>query len=340
MGWLSKLLGKQAAPQESNAAENLSYTILKDAVTFKTEATNWIRSQQNTPLGTLMWFALPCGKNQYYQPCFGVYADPALFAKLDRAQSFNIAIGPTDSPSAFQWKIVVADPDNPGKSLSLVTVPLPIDETSVAKLQFLSEQARVYYLFYASNQASNFVWIEMYPEFSQQLRAFYLSLKKASTGAGSRTSQDQASNMQVGAVQIGQDSIALADGTVIALSDIKEISAPQIVVGQPNNLLTRAIDDELKKGHGIVYILYVTKDGASTKIIPTVDRSAAVTLAERLKNAKASGNRQVSDRIVVGECIKCHRKLRVRAHAVKPEMVLTCKCGQQNRVYTNEGPTK
>ncbi len=339
MGWLNKFFGKEAAPQGSKAANNVSFVILQDAVAFMTEATNWIRAQ-NTPSGTLMWFVLPSEKNQCYQPCFGVLADPALFSKLDRAKSFDMALGPTDSPSTFQWEIVVADPDKPGKSFSLVTVPLRIDETSLAKLQFLSEQVRVHYLFYASKESSNFVWMEMRPEFNEQLHAVYSSLKTKPHEAGDVSDKGLAKNTQVGTLRLGEASIELADGTVIALTDIKEISAPEIVIGQSNHPLTSAINSELKEGHGVVYLLYITKDGASTKIIPTVDRSAAVALVKRIKDAKAAANRQTSDRVIVGECTKCHRKLRVKAHALKTEMVLTCKCGQQNRVHTTDGPTK
>jgi hypothetical protein len=355
MGSLNKFFGKKANSQELKAANNLSFIILRDAVTFKADATNWIRAQ-NTPPGTLMWFVLPCEKNQCYQPCFGVLADPALFGKLDRAKSFDIALGPTASPSTFQWKIIVADPDKPGNSFSLVTVPLLIDETSLAKLQFLSEQVRVHYLFYASLESSNFVYLEMHSEFNDHLRAVYHSLKNKPTEAGGGSDRSLAKNPQtgtlllagpsigflamnpqIGTLLLGDTSIKFADGTIIPLADIKEISAPENIIGHPDHPLVKAIKSELKEGHGYVYLVYITKDGPLTTIIPTVDHSAAVALAERIKDAKAAANKQTSDRVIVGECTRCHRKLRVKAHAVKTEMVLTCKCGQQNRVRVTDG---
>jgi len=41
-------------------------------------------------------------------------------------------------------------------------------------------------------------------------------------------------------------------------------------------------------------------------------------------------------RIVIGECETCHRPLRVKAHAVKSTMRLTCKCGHANIVHVPE----
>ena len=39
-----------------------------------------------------------------------------------------------------------------------------------------------------------------------------------------------------------------------------------------------------------------------------------------------------SNRIVVGECEVCHKPIRVKAHAVRTEMRLTCKCGHVNTI--------
>jgi hypothetical protein len=159
------------------------------------------------------------------------------------------------------------------------------------------------------------------------------SIEANNSGGASDSSIEK--NTQAGTMRLSETSLEYADGIVIPLADIKEVSAPEVFIGHPNHPLTRAIQSELSAGHGVVYLVYVTKDGAATKVIPTVDRSAAVALAQQIKDAKAAANKQTSDRVIVGECEQCHRPLRVKSHAVRAEMVLTCKCGQQNRVHVS-----
>jgi len=176
MGWLSKIVGKVGGTKTSNAvASDLNFVEVQDAVAFKSEATNWIRAQ-NSPPGILIWFVLPYEKNQYSQPCFGVLADPILYEKLERTESFNIAFVPTDSPSSFQWYFGFEDPDNPETTIKLFTDLLVVDESSLEKLRYVAEHMRTHYLFYVSKESSNFLYMEMLPEFNENLYQLYVSL--------------------------------------------------------------------------------------------------------------------------------------------------------------------
>jgi len=179
MGWLDKLFGsKKAHLKDEEPAEDFGFVELKDASKLKEDATNWIRAQSKPP-NTLLWFTLPFRKNQYYQPCFGVLADPVLWGKLDRANSFNIACVPGSSISSFRWGVIFEDPDNIGSLINLVTDPINADQSSLARLQYLAENVVVYYFFYASKVSSNFVWFEMGPEFKDKLYDFYASLRNS-----------------------------------------------------------------------------------------------------------------------------------------------------------------
>lgn len=144
---------------------------------------------------------------------------------------------------------------------------------------------------------------------------------------------DQPKSGQLRAPQLRKTSIELSDGTIIQLSDIKKVSDCDLVLGAPNHPLVRAINAEIEQGHGVIYLLFVSENGPSSVVIPMVDRPAAIALAERIEIAKASLKKQSSTRVIVGECVECHRKLRVKEHAIKPEMILTCKCGKQNMVH-------
>lgn len=147
---------------------------------------------------------------------------------------------------------------------------------------------------------------------------------------------DQPKSGQLSAPKLGKTSIELSDGTIIQLSDIKKVSDCDLVLGAPNHPLVRAIKAEIELGYGVVYLLFVSENGPSSAVIPMENRTAAIAFAERIEIAKSSLKKQFSTRVIVGECLKCHRKLRVRERAVKPEMKLTCKCGEQNMVHVLE----
>ena len=137
-------------------------------------------------------------------------------------------------------------------------------------------------------------------------------------------------------IHIDESVVRFSDGPAINLADIKEVRAPNVVVGIPNHPITTTIASYVGQGYGVVYILYVTSQGPASKVIPTVDLAAASALAKRLQEAIAVAKKMktTSKRVVVGECVHCHRQLRVRAHAVRPQMTLTCKCGQKNKLNT------
>jgi hypothetical protein len=87
-------------------------------------------------------------------------------------------------------------------------------------------------------------------------------------------------------VQINQETITFDNGTILHLSDIREISVPETVLGHPDHPLTIALKSEINKGHGIVYLLYTINRIPHIKIITTQDRLSAISLAINLKEAK------------------------------------------------------
>ena len=141
---------------------------------------------------------------------------------------------------------------------------------------------------------------------------------------------------QIPDVQLDELALRLSDGTTINLSDIREVSSPEVFSGSPTHPIIMKITSLLEKGYGVVYVLYVTGMGPASKIIPTVDRSSASALAKKLQEAARAAIKRniVSEKVVVGECTKCQRQLRVKAHAVRPQMTLTCKCGYENKLKT------
>jgi hypothetical protein len=142
---------------------------------------------------------------------------------------------------------------------------------------------------------------------------------------------------QIPDVQLDELALRLSDGTTINLSEIKEISSPEVFLGPPSHPIIMKITSLLEQGYGVVYVLYVTSLGSASKVIPTVDRSSASALAKKLNEAVSAAKKKnvISERVVVGECVKCQRQLRVKAHAVRSQMTLTCKCGYENKLKTD-----
>jgi hypothetical protein len=138
-------------------------------------------------------------------------------------------------------------------------------------------------------------------------------------------------------IEINESSLRLDDGQVINLSSIKEVKPADNIIGNPSHPLMISITNELGKGNGVVYLLYITPHGPETMLITTSDPSSAVVLAMQIKEAIEIAKKAGAsiDRVTVGECTNCHRPLRVKANAVRSQMVLTCKCGYKNQIHTN-----
>lgn len=135
-------------------------------------------------------------------------------------------------------------------------------------------------------------------------------------------------------IEIDESSLRFSDGFVINLLDIKDVRSAGTIIGAPSHPLMVSMASEIGKGNGVVYILYVTQQGPATQLISTIDPPSALSLAQRIQEAVAIARKKAttSERITVGECVHCHRPLRVKAHAVRPRMILTCKCGKQNKL--------
>lgn len=53
-------------------------------------------------------------------------------------------------------------------------------------------------------------------------------------------------------------------------------------------------------------------------------------------NLTGETNSESSGKVVVGECVSCHRPLKVKASAVRSVMHLTCKCGERTLIQKVE----
>ena len=329
-------------------SDTINFIKLQDAISFKPKVANWIR-KQNSPLGNLFWFAVPSGKNQYYQPCFGIFTDSVLFDKLERAETFNLNCSINNIPLTFKWSVVFGDPDNSGNQITLNTNSIEVDEYSLAKLNYIAEHVQLHYFFYVSAESSNFVWMEMGPEFNEKLSQLYLSLKNKQADISNTLEEEhlkqespvvhigpkipplKLNNEHSEDIKVGDTSLTLEDGTIIQISDIKEVADGRQVIGASSHSIMRAINSELEKGHGVVYLLYVTNNRPSTAIIPIENHSNTAVLIEQIKNARdflKKKKREVTKtKEEIGKCEKCGRTLRAKIGGLKEKMHITCKCG-------------
>jgi hypothetical protein len=145
--------------------------------------------------------------------------------------------------------------------------------------------------------------------------------------------------MKIGQVEITEALIRCADGTQIALADIRQVSAPRMVIG---------VDPRLQPGEmrhvegsgGVVSLLYAHgRSGPPTqKLVATQSFEEADAIAAAIQQARKAlkAADQGEGRVAVGECQSCHRPLRVKKHAIRREMSLTCKCGHANKLIVPE----
>jgi hypothetical protein len=149
----------------------------------------------------------------------------------------------------------------------------------------------------------------------------------------------------ISGVEIGDTWLKCPDGTTIDLANIREVSAPKMIIGRDPSLQPGTIRTNDVSG-GVIHILYLPKgiNGQAARIMVRVSNYAhAEELVGEIQKARKqlkSGAEQDEGKVVVGECENCHRELRVKAHAVKKEMHLTCKCGHANTIHPPESLIK
>lgn len=122
--------------------------------------------------------------------------------------------------------------------------------------------------------------------------------------------------------------------------DIREVSAPRVIVGVDPTLRPGEVRSAQQPG-GAVVIKFApggAKGPPVVKVIPTESFEQADELVEEIQRArKALKSAQPAEaRVVVGECEECHKPLRAKAHAIRKEMHLTCKCGHANRITVSD----
>ncbi len=145
--------------------------------------------------------------------------------------------------------------------------------------------------------------------------------------------------MKIGDVEITETSIRCGDGTLIALADLRQVSAPRMVIGVDPRLQPGEVQHREGSG-GLVSLLYAHGGSGppAQKLVATQsfeeadEIAAAIQQARKALKAAAPGE----GRVAVGECQSCHRPLRVKKHAIKREMNLTCKCGHANKLIVPE----
>ncbi|MHC4062683.1 MAG: hypothetical protein ACYSR6_13930 [Planctomycetota bacterium] len=148
-----------------------------------------------------------------------------------------------------------------------------------------------------------------------------------------------------GNLVITDSGVHCPDGTMISFSEMREVSAPKVLIGVDPRLASPQV--ESVEG-GVLLIEYCQGSGGhrpDEKLIRTCSRDQAerilgeIQAARKVFRQRERGIEPGRERPVVGHCEKCGKPLRVRAHAVKGEMHLTCKCGQQNVITVHEKTT-
>lgn len=364
MSWTDKLFGKREKKQDTHAPGVPTFASPPYDVSFQMEMAKAIEAEK-VPAGTLLWIALPLRKNTLYEPCFGVYVDPATYDKLKQASAIQLGFGRGDIPAPFQWVVRIQDPDNTAKTMEFMSEQLPLDDLALVKLQHFLGNMKIFYLYYVSATQSNYVYLSIPSVLKQHIPSLCPELQAKSSpplapqaGKASeasdrpssatrrkkdvRTQQSQLSTARrpIGGVEVGDAYVKCPDGTNINLGDIRDVSAPRILIGVDPSLLPGTI----RTGEGpgaAVLIKHVPGVGGrpQDKLVPVSDFDQADEIVKEIQQARKRykstkvGGQPSQGRIVVGECENCHRPLRVKAHGVKREMHLTCKCGHVNIIH-------
>lgn len=335
MSWIKKLLGNSKKNQDTHVSGTPIFLRPQYDVPFQMEMAKVIGAEK-VPAGMLLWISLPFSKNTLYDPCFGVYVDPATYGKLNRANAFQLEFGKGSANSTFQWVVRVQDPDNPPRSLEFTSEQILLDDLALVKLRHFLESMEVFYLYYVSATQSNFVYLSIPVSLKQQIPSLYPELQAKSSPPPATQGSRAASSTE--GLEVTNAYIKCPDGTIINLTDIREVSAPRLLIGIDPNLFPGGVRSEQVAG-AVLLIRYFpggTGDRPIDKLVPVEDFDRADELVTEIQKARKmhkAGAEPEQGRIVLGECENCHRPLRVKAHAVTRNMRLTCKCGHMNTIH-------
>lgn len=141
-----------------------------------------------------------------------------------------------------------------------------------------------------------------------------------------------------GSLVLDGKSVICPDGQRIPLEDLRDVSAPRILIGVDPSLQPGAVRSGDLSGAAVVikYQHQGIKGPPLIKLVPVASFAEADEVVLRIQHARQSIRAGAGTaKAIVGRCELCGRELRVKASAVRPSMTLTCKCGHLNHV---QGP--
>lgn len=138
-----------------------------------------------------------------------------------------------------------------------------------------------------------------------------------------------------GSVVLDGESVVCPDGQRIPLEELRDVSAPRILIGVDTSLQPGSVRSGDLPGAAVVikYQRQGAKGPPLVKLVPVASFAEADEVVSRIQHARqAARSGAGSPKAAVGQCERCGRELRVKVSAVRPSMILTCKCGHLNRV--------
>lgn len=134
---------------------------------------------------------------------------------------------------------------------------------------------------------------------------------------------------------VNGESVSCPDGQKIPLADLRDVSAPRILIGVDPSLHSGEVSSGDLSGAAVVlkYRHQGEKGPPLVKLVPVASFVEADEIVSQIQEARKSARQAGgASKAVVGKCKNCGRELRVKASAVRPSMNLTCKCGSVNRI--------
>ena len=136
-------------------------------------------------------------------------------------------------------------------------------------------------------------------------------------------------------VTVNDESVICPDGQRILLGDLRDVSAPRILIGVDPTLHSGEVSSGELSGAAVIlkYQYAGVKGPPLIKLVSVPSFAEADEIVTRIQAARKLARQGAgAARAVVGRCESCGRELRIKASAVRPSMTLTCKCGSVNRV--------
>jgi hypothetical protein len=132
---------------------------------------------------------------------------------------------------------------------------------------------------------------------------------------------------------LADEGIPCSDGGRIPLERVCEVTAPRILLGVDAALAHGEIRSRAAAGPAVVvkYRQPGAKGPPAVELIPTPSFEAADRLVLEIQRARKALSSRGAAKVVVGQCEKCGRDLRLGG-AVRVPPTLTCRCGHVSHV--------